>query len=179
MKNTLIFTFGRFNPPTLGHEKVFKKMQQLRAEFTGCVDCWISISESEGSKENPLSSSERIDLLKGLYKNINVYSYGKTPYDVLKQTVGVWDRMIFVVGEDRFETFKTMKFYAKEWHQEDFSIVNAGKRNNKSRISSISSTKMREAIIDNNFELYKSMVPKAFDDIRINKMWNLLSDRLR
>ena len=28
-KETAVFTFGRFNPPTIGHEKLIKKVSQV------------------------------------------------------------------------------------------------------------------------------------------------------
>ena len=48
-RKSVAFTFGRFNPPTIGHEKLIRKVKSVRAN-----DHKIYLSRSEDSKKNPL-----------------------------------------------------------------------------------------------------------------------------
>lgn len=182
MKNLIVMSFGRFNPITCGHEKLIKKMLQLssiRRKLGDNAYCQLFLSKSLDDNRNPLSISDRYQLLSNTYKDLHVSS-ALNPYVALEDVCKVgYHEIIFVVGEDRFEQYKTMKHYAEKWGCNNFSIVTAGKRNNRSRITGMSGTKMRQAVVDNNFKLFKSMVPEAFTEEKIITMWNLLSNKLR
>ena len=60
-RRSLAFTFGRFNPPTIGHEKLINKVASVRAD-----DYRIYLSRSEDAKKNPLSALEKLKVMKSL-----------------------------------------------------------------------------------------------------------------
>ena len=53
--NSIAFTFGRFNPPTIGHEKLINKVKSVRAD-----EYRIYLSRSEDPKKNPLSPRQKL-----------------------------------------------------------------------------------------------------------------------
>ena len=53
----IAFTFGRFNPPTVGHEKLIKKVASASSAFK------IFLSRSEDKKKNPLSPRTKLCFL--------------------------------------------------------------------------------------------------------------------
>ena len=55
--DTVVFTFGRFNPPTTGHAKLVKKLEQ--SSKGGYVPL-IYTSHSSDPKKNPLSYKQKI-----------------------------------------------------------------------------------------------------------------------
>ena len=57
----IAFTFGRFNPPTVGHEKLIKKVAAASSAFK------IFLSRSEDSKKNPLSPRQKLDHMKNMF----------------------------------------------------------------------------------------------------------------
>ena len=57
----IAFTFGRFNPPTVGHEKLIKKVAGASSAFK------IFLSRSEDSKKNPLSPRLKLDHMKKMF----------------------------------------------------------------------------------------------------------------
>ena len=61
-ESLLAFTFGRFNPPTIGHEKLINKVASVRAD-----DYRIYLSRSEDPKKNPLSPRDKLSLMKQMF----------------------------------------------------------------------------------------------------------------
>ena len=47
---SVVFTFGRFNPPTTGHEKLLDKVKKI----AGSSDYFIYPSHSQNPKKDPL-----------------------------------------------------------------------------------------------------------------------------
>ena len=68
---SVAFTFGRFNPPTTGHEKLISKVKSLPTN-----DYKIYLSRSEDPKKNPLSARQKLDYMKKMFpqhaRNIEV-----------------------------------------------------------------------------------------------------------
>ena len=52
----VFFTFGRMNPPTIGHGKVMDVLSQK----SGKADYKVFVSQSQNSKKDPLSYSDKI-----------------------------------------------------------------------------------------------------------------------
>ena len=55
------FCFGRFNPPTLGHKEVFKKMRAQGGDMK------IFTTMSQDVKKNPLDYSTKIDFIRKVH----------------------------------------------------------------------------------------------------------------
>ena len=58
----IVFTFGRFNPPTLGHEKLLNKVASIRAD-----NYFIYLSRSEDSSKNPLAFRTKVAVMKRMF----------------------------------------------------------------------------------------------------------------
>ena len=58
-----VFTFGRFNPPTIGHEKLI----QAVAKQAGRDDYLIFTSHSLDKKKNPLKSDVKVKYMKLMF----------------------------------------------------------------------------------------------------------------
>ena len=52
---TVAFTFGRFNPPTIGHEKLLDKVRSVRAD-----EYLIFVSHKQDPKTDPLQYAKKI-----------------------------------------------------------------------------------------------------------------------
>ena len=59
---SIAFTFGRFNPPTIGHEKLINKVAQQRTD-----DYRIYLSKSEDTSNNPLNARVKLATLKQMF----------------------------------------------------------------------------------------------------------------
>jgi RNA polymerase sigma factor (sigma-70 family) len=101
------FCFGRMNPPTIGHEQVFKTMASVGGEFK------IFVSQSQDKKDNPLDYATKIKFIKAIHKQYaeNVVS-DSSLNTVVKVASHLYDlgyrNATFVAGSDRIEQFKKL-----------------------------------------------------------------------
>ena len=63
--DTVIFTFGRFNPPTVGHEKLALAVVNVSKLRGG--DFFIYPSHTQDSNKNPLNQKEKIKYMKLMF----------------------------------------------------------------------------------------------------------------
>jgi hypothetical protein len=173
------FTFGRFNPPTVGHEKLIEK---VHAVSKGTYR--IYASQSHDAKKNPLSYTDKIKFMRKMFprhaRNIISDTKIKTAFDALDSLYEQGYRQVtFVVGSDRVEEFeKTLNKYNGEKRATGFynfeggvQVVSAGERDpDADDVSGMSASKMRAAAKDNNFELFSKGLPSSFREAQ--KLFN-------
>ena len=63
---TAVFSFGRFNPPTIGHELLINKVSKVASRNR--ADAFIFPSGSQDAKKNPLDYDEKIKYMKKMFK---------------------------------------------------------------------------------------------------------------
>lgn len=95
----IVFTIGRCNPPTKGHEKLFKAAKEL-ARTTG-ADCRFYVTRSHDAKKNPLTVEQKLAFLREFFPKgdfhdtVNAFSACK------EMAQEGYERAVLVVGEDR------------------------------------------------------------------------------
>ena len=57
-EKTAVFTFGRFNPPTTGHEKLIEKVASIALKNN--ADFFIYPSHTESPKKDPLPHVKKV-----------------------------------------------------------------------------------------------------------------------
>jgi hypothetical protein len=159
VKDSVVFTFGRMNPPTVGHGKLINKVLSV-AKSSG-AKAIIYPSKTEDDSKNPLPFKMKVKVLKDVYGNIIDTDRGvKTPFDALDQ---LNDKKVsnvtFVVGSDRVNEFKkNMSSHIKKnlSNIKDFSVVSAGERDpDASGVSGMSGSKMRSFVQKDDFGNFK------------------------
>lgn len=173
------FTFGRFNPPTVGHEKLIEKVHSIsKGSYR------IYASQSHDAKKNPLDYNTKIKFMRKMFprhaRNIINDVKIKTAFDALDSLYTQGYRQVtFVVGSDRVEEFnKTLNKYNGEKRATGFynfeggvQVVSAGERDPDAEdVSGMSASKMRAAAGDNNFELFAKGLPSGFKEAQ--KLFN-------
>jgi len=101
------FTFGRFNPPTVGHMKLAKKMQSVSKGD----DVLIFTSHTTDKKKNPLTNTQiRKFMNPMLPRGVNVSrSDSKTVFDVVAALHDKgYTSVKMVVGSDRIREFESL-----------------------------------------------------------------------
>jgi hypothetical protein len=173
------FTFGRFNPPTVGHEKLIEKVHSISKGTYR-----IYASQSHDAKKNPLDYTTKIKFMRKMFprhaRNIIADVKIKTAFDALDSLYAQGYRSVtFVVGSDRVEEFdKTLNKYNGEKRATGFynfecgvQVVSAGERDPDAEdVSGMSASKMRAAAGDNNFELFAKGLPSGFKEAQ--KLFN-------
>ena len=131
---TMAFTFGRFNPPTIGHEKLIKKVASQSAN-----DYRIFLSRSQDSKKNPLDPNTKLRFMKDIFKQYSNKIELNSTNMVLDLATMIYkkdyENITMVVGSDRVNEFSTiLKKYngIKSRHGYyffgDINVVSAGER---------------------------------------------------
>ena len=110
---TIAFTFGRFNPPTIGHEKLLDKLKKVRAD-----DTFIYASHSQNPKKDPLQYVKKIAYMKKSFpkhKKDIVVSKARNVFEIVVEIQKKYNpanaetmSLIMVVGSDRVKEFKTL-----------------------------------------------------------------------
>ena len=62
-EKTIYFTFGRMNPPTIGHEKLLNVL----ARKAGSNPYRVFLSQTQDSKKNPLGYAEKTKLARKMF----------------------------------------------------------------------------------------------------------------
>ena len=169
----ITFAFGRFNPPTIGHEVLMNK-----AKAVGGKDYRIYVSKSQDKKKNPLAYKDKIKYLKKIFPTHASYimdSAARTAIDVavILTDEGYTD-LIMIAGSDRVGEFQKLldkyngvKARHGEYKFDSIKVINAGERDpDATGASGMSASKMRGAAADDNFDLFKTGLPDSFDDAK-------------
>ena len=102
----LVFTFGRFNPPTVGHFELVKAV----ANEAGKDDYWIFPSHTQDKKKNPLSFGTKVKWMKEMFFKYKKHIWEgdpelKTAFKVCEHFQGQYQHICMIVGSDRKESF--------------------------------------------------------------------------
>ena len=162
----VVFTFGRFNPPTIGHEKLIAAV----AKQAGRDDYMIFTSHSLDKKKNPLDSKTKVDFMKQMFpKHASKIQYDtniKTPIHVLQHLQGTYEDICMVVGSDRVPSFTGMltKYNGVEYTFRNIEVVSAGERDpDADGASGMSASKMRAAAEKADFMTFMKGIPDTLN----------------
>ena len=173
------FTFGRFNPPTTGHEKLIQKLANQGGEIM------VFPSHSQDPKKNPLPHPRKIAYMKKMFPRYSKSIMTSKARNVFEISTDLYNKgytdITMVVGSDRVKEFDALlKKYngVKGTHGfydfDSISVVSAGERDPDAEgVEGMSASKMRAAAVANDFDSFEMGLPrgfrdgkKLFDDIR-------------
>ena len=162
-QGSIAITFGRFNPPTVGHEKLLRKVEQ---EAKGGA-FRIYPSQTQDPKKNPLSPNEKIKFMKMAYPDyanaISTSSEMRTIFDVLRSlSEEGYTEVKIVVGGDRVSEFNSLaqKYNGDLYEFENILVISAGDRDpDADGVEGMSASKMRQAAAEDDFNTFKSGIP--------------------
>lgn len=157
----VVISWGRMNPPTIGHEKLVKKVQDTARKIGAKAE--IYLSQSQDAKKNPLSYSDKVMIAKEAFGSTIQSSPAKTIIDLMKQLQSKYDEVTLVVGQDRVQEFETLlnKYNGKDYTMKSIAVVSAGERDpDADGVEGMSASKMRDAASKGEEEKFKSGLPK-------------------
>tara|TARA_E500000178_G_scaffold152890_1_gene152726 strand:- start:32300 stop:35845 length:3546 start_codon:yes stop_codon:yes gene_type:complete len=170
-KKHIAFTFGRFNPPTIGHEKLVNKVASV-----GANDYLIVPSGSNDPKKNPLKVNDKIRMMKNMYprhqSKIKQIPGARTAIEVINKLNGKANEITMVVGSDRVREFETLlnkyngvQARGTNYEFDKINIVSAGERDPDAEgAMGMSASKMRDAAKNDDFISFKKGLPTSFRD---------------
>ena len=171
---SVVIVFGRFNPPTTGHEKLLTAASDEASRQK--ADLRIYPSRSVDPKKNPLQPGAKIDYMKKMFpdyeEDIRDDANSKTIFDVLVACQNVGYRGVtIVVGQDRLNEFQglSQKYNGDLYEFEEINVVSAGERDADAEgLEGMSASKLRKAAMDGNFKEFVKGVPNIGNDEKMN-----------
>ncbi len=161
----VVFTFGRFNPPTTGHAKLVDK---LKKETSGGYQPMLFSSHSNDKKKNPLDHKVKVKYLKKFFGKIVADVQARTVFEIANELQRQnFKRVKMVVGSDRIKEFEMLlKKYngVKARHGyykfDEIQIVSAGERDpDADDLSGMSASKLRALAEQGDFKAFAQGVP--------------------
>ena len=162
----IVVTFGRFNPPTVGHEKLLKaaSAEASRKKY----DLKIYPSRSQDKKKNPLEPATKIKYMQMMFpdyaEQIVDDPEAKTIFNVLIAAFELGYRnVVIMVGQDRLSEFQSLahKYDGDLYQFDSIEVVSAGARDADSEgVEGMSASKMRKAAMENDFMSFSKGIPK-------------------
>jgi hypothetical protein len=170
-EHTAVMAFGRFNPPTVGHEKLIHKVEQTAKSVGGSAH--IIASHSEGDSKNPLPSDKKVGYIKKVADHgTHVYASSKAQPTLLHHAAALHKHahhLVVVAGQDRVQQFHDLlhKYNGKEgphglYNFKSIKVISAGQRDPDAEgTKGMSGTKMREHAKNGNEAAFRRGLPKA------------------
>ena len=173
-KENVVFTFGRFNPPTTGHEKLIQKV----ASVAGNSPFRIYPSYSQNQKKDPLPFPLKIAYMRKMYpkyaRNIIADKDARTAINIATKLYDEgFKNVTMVVGSDRVREFSSLlnNYNGVEGKRHGFykfdniNVVSAGERDPDAEgVTGMSASKMRQAASDSDFDSFSQGLPRGFKD---------------
>ncbi len=165
--NTLVFAFGRFNPPTVGHGKLMSKViTEARKNNANHI---VYASASTDKRSNPLDVKTKVKFMKKMFPANKIQAAGgnqRTFIEVLKFYDKIYGNIIMIAGSDRVSEFQklTDKYNGKEYNFKSIKVVSSGERDPDAEgITGMSASKMREMAKNGDAKNFKKGVPNLSD----------------
>ena len=173
---TLTTAFGRFNPPTVGHEKLLGAARKAAAG--GALK--IYPSRSQDAKKNPLDPDMKISYMKKMFPDYDEEivndSEMKTIFDVLTTaSEDGYKNVNIIVGADRQSEFENLatKYNGELYDFENIRVISAGVRDSDAEgVEGMSASKLRKAVMDDDMETFKKGTPKGLKGADVQAMFD-------
>ena len=180
-KGTLTVAFGRFNPPTIGHQQLMDTAAQAASQDDG-GQYLIFPSRSQDKKKNPLDPDTKISYMQKFYPshagNIVNDPNTKTIFDVLKMAHNNGYAGVRIIGGgDRVKEFENLSNqYNNQLYQFDnIEVVSAGDRDPDGKgVEGMSASRMRLAAAEGDFKTFRSGLPSEVKPAEAKELFNIL-----
>jgi len=176
MSNDITVVFGRFNPPTIGHEKLLQAAE--KAAQGG--DLKIYPSRTQDAKKNPLDPDMKVSFMRKMFPKyeeqivndsemISIFNVLTTAYEEGYKNVNI------IVGSDRQAEFENLanKYNKDLYDFKQIRVISAGVRDADAEgVEGMSASKMRKAVTDDNYEAFKQGTPKGLNDGEVRSLYD-------
>lgn len=158
MAKPAILLFGRFNPPTIGHERLFRTALADPAR----PDVILFVSQTRDRK-NPLTYDEKIQLIRTALPSIKIGPpTARTPLTALDWVFSKGYRDIrILVGDDRLSDFEKLATGWKDYSPDRNSVtiqVSSLPREDDMSADKVSGTTARKYALEGNFKQFQSIL---------------------
>jgi hypothetical protein len=180
-EKVVYFTFGRMNPPTIGHEKLLNKL----ASASRSNPYRVYLSQSSDPKKNPLDYKSKVKYARKMFpkhaRSIMIDTKVKNVFDIATKLYDEgFKKIVMVVGSDRTTEFETLlnKYNGKQgrhglYNFQGIDVVSAGDRDPDAEgASGMSASKMRKAASEDDFPTFAQGLPKTIKNNDAKAIYN-------
>ena len=177
VNKSIAFTFGRFNPPTIGHEKLLQKVASLGSDYK------IFLSRSQDAIKNPLSPSDKLKWMQTIFKPYASHILVMPTNMVLELAAKIYSlgytNVTMVVGSDRVREFDTIlnKYNGERnrhgfYNFEKINVVSAGERDpDEEGVTGMSASKLRNYASRGDLKNFKRGIPGNLTEKQKNELF--------
>ena len=177
-KGVLTVAFGRFNPPTTGHQKLLDTVASSSDED----DYIIVPSRSNDPKKNPLDTKTKVSVMKKMFpkhsEKIVDDENNRTIFDVLKKAhTDGYAGVRIVGGSDRVSEFEklTNNYNKKLYDFDSIEVTSAGDRDPDSdNVEGMSASKQRKAAAEGDLESFMKGVPSSMKEVDAKNLYKMI-----
>ena len=180
-EKTVFFTWGRMNPPTIGHEKLLTALSRK----AGNNPYFVYLSQSTDPKKNPLSYKDKIKIARKMFprhaRRIMLDAKIRNLFDILTKLYDMgYKNVTMVVGADRVQEFDILmnKYNGKKgkhgfYNFRSMNVASAGDRDPDAEgATGMSASKMRAAAGKGDFTSFSQGLPKTFSNADAKNLFN-------
>ena len=175
------FTFGRMNPPTIGHGKLL----DVLASKSGSNPYKVYLSQTQDRKKNPLTFQQKVKHVRKMFpkhaRQVVANNKVKTAIDALVDLYNQgFTKVVMVVGSDRIREFDVLanKYNGQKarhgfYNFQRIDVISAGERDpDADGVEGMSASKQRENAAKNDFISFSQGVPKGMSDANTKRLFN-------
>ena len=164
------FTFGRMNPPTIGHEKLLDSL----AKQAGRNDYYVFVSQTQDKKKNPLDYNSKVKNIRKMFprhaRRVLINKKIRTAFDAAQFLYDKgFKKVVMVVGSDRVNEFNTLlnryngqKAQHGFYNFDSIEVSSAGERDPDAEgATGMSASKMRTYASENDFASFSQGLPSS------------------
>jgi hypothetical protein len=178
----IVTAFGRVNPPTAGHQKLFDAVKK-HAEAEG-ADHDIRLSHSQDKKKNPLSQQQKLNHVRKMFPDHKFSGSSKESPNFLTHLKELHDKgythVTMVAGSDRVPEYSELiKKYNKPEKEgglfqfKHAKVVSAGHRDPDAEgAEGMSASKMRKHAQEGNYHSFKAGLPSHVTHEHAQQLYN-------
>jgi hypothetical protein len=170
-ETTAVMAFGRMNPPTIGHEKLINKLQNISSDHKG--EAHLFTSHSQGTAKDPLDQKTKIGYLHSIVPGgMQVHGSTREKPTFLHAAAKLYAQghkhLVMVAGSDRVDEYRERleKYNDGKEHAhgkykfKSIKVVSAGQRDPDAEgVEGMSGTKMRDHARGNRIDKFKTGLP--------------------
>lgn len=186
---SVVFMFGRFNPPTSGHERMVQRAVQV-ARRAGIREVRLYPSFTQDPKKNPLPHKDKIKWLRKFFgRGVSVIddSDARTPFAAARKLSDQgYKKVIMVAGGDRIKEFQSQisKYIKhpdpeKSFEFDEFQVLSGGERDpDADNAAGMSASKMREFARLNDLASFAKGLPSNATRTDTSMLFTKLRDSM-
>ena len=176
----MVIGFGRFNPPTTGHELLINKVTQYARSKGSPAKIYVTATEDK--KKNPLKQERKIYYMKRMFGQNTPLVPTKSPNQRTIIEVAKYlnekekiTELTLIAGSDRIAEYKRLlnQYNGKDYNFDKITVLSSGRRDPDSDMAEgMSASKMRTAASSGKFADFKRGVPRRMTVADSKRLFN-------